>query len=81
MGSGNRAWSGFSLSMYSSKMVLASGPTRFDSSQAATLGPAAAGRFDGPPNLVEAGPLYAGECVDRISDIRPAGELVHELAP
>ena len=34
----------------------------------------------GPPNLVEAGPLYAGECIDRISDIRPAGELVRELA-
>lgn len=43
------------------------------------FGPAAA-TVDGPPNLVEAGPLYAGECVDRISDIRPAGELVHELA-
>ena len=44
------------------------------------FGPAAA-TVDGPPNLVEAGPLYAGECIDRISDIRPAGELVHELAP
>jgi NAD(P)H-dependent flavin oxidoreductase YrpB (nitropropane dioxygenase family) len=44
------------------------------------FGPAAA-TVDGPPNLVEAGPLYAGECVGRISDIRPAGELVHELAP
>jgi nitronate monooxygenase len=31
-------------------------------------------------NLVEAGPLYAGECVARIDDIRPAGELVRELA-
>jgi nitronate monooxygenase len=44
------------------------------------FGPAAA-TVDGPPNLVEAGPLYAGECINRISDIRPAGELVHELAP
>ena len=44
------------------------------------FGPAAA-TVDGPPNLVEAGPLYAGECIDRISDIRPAGELVRELAP
>jgi nitronate monooxygenase len=35
----------------------------------------------GPPNLVEAGPLYAGECVERITDIRPAAELVRELAP
>jgi nitronate monooxygenase len=43
------------------------------------FGPAAAiaGR---PANLVEAGPLYAGECVERIGDIRPAGELVRELA-
>jgi hypothetical protein len=44
------------------------------------FGPAAA-TVGGPPNLVEAGPLYAGECVDRINDIRSAGELVHELAP
>jgi nitronate monooxygenase len=44
------------------------------------FGPAAA-TVDGPPNLIDAGPLYAGECVDRISDIRPAGELVRELAP
>jgi nitronate monooxygenase len=44
------------------------------------FGPAAAAA-DGPANLVEAGPLYAGECVSRISDIRSAGELVRELAP
>ena len=31
-------------------------------------------------NLIDAGPLYAGECVARIDDIRPAGELVRELA-
>jgi nitronate monooxygenase len=43
------------------------------------FGPAAA-TVDGPPNLVDAGPLYAGECIDRINDIRPAGELVRELA-
>ena len=43
------------------------------------FGPVAA-TVDGPPNLVEAGPLYAGECVDRIGDIRPAGQLVRELA-
>jgi NAD(P)H-dependent flavin oxidoreductase YrpB (nitropropane dioxygenase family) len=43
------------------------------------FGPAAA-TADGPPNLVEAGPLYAGECIDRIDDIRPAAELVRELA-
>ncbi len=42
------------------------------------FGPAAA-TTDGPPNLIDAGPLYAGECIDRINDIRPAGELVREL--
>ena len=31
-------------------------------------------------NLLETGPLYAGECVGRIDNIRPAAELVHELA-
>jgi nitronate monooxygenase len=44
------------------------------------FGPAAA-TVDGPPNLIDAGPLYAGECIDRITDIRPAGELLRELAP
>ena len=44
------------------------------------FGPAAA-TVDGPANLIDAGPLYAGECIDRIGDIRPAGELVRELAP
>jgi NAD(P)H-dependent flavin oxidoreductase YrpB (nitropropane dioxygenase family) len=38
---------------------------------------AVAGR---PRNLIDAGPLYAGESVARISDIRPAGALVRELA-
>jgi nitronate monooxygenase len=43
------------------------------------FGPAAAtaGRGD---NLIDAGPLYAGECVARIDDIHPAGQLVRELA-
>ena len=44
------------------------------------FGPAAA-TVGGPPNLIEAGPLYAGECIGRIGAIRPAGELVRELAP
>jgi hypothetical protein len=35
----------------------------------------------GPANLIEAGPLYAGECIDRIADVRPAAELVRELTP
>jgi nitronate monooxygenase len=43
------------------------------------FGPAAA-TDDRSANLVEAGPLYAGACVDRIADIRPAGELVRGLA-
>ncbi|TMK75296.1 MAG: nitronate monooxygenase [Actinobacteria bacterium] len=42
------------------------------------LGPAAAteGRGD---NLIEAGPLYAGESVARIDDIRPAAGIVRDL--
>jgi NAD(P)H-dependent flavin oxidoreductase YrpB (nitropropane dioxygenase family) len=36
---------------------------------------------DGPPNLVDAGPLYAGETVARIDRTRPAAELVRELTP
>jgi len=35
----------------------------------------------GPKNLLDAGALYAGESVARIHDIRPAAELVRELAP
>jgi NAD(P)H-dependent flavin oxidoreductase YrpB (nitropropane dioxygenase family) len=33
-----------------------------------------------PSALLDSGPLYAGETVARIHDIRPAGELVRELA-
>jgi NAD(P)H-dependent flavin oxidoreductase YrpB (nitropropane dioxygenase family) len=33
-----------------------------------------------PRNLLDGGALYAGETVARIHDIRPAGELVRELA-
>jgi nitronate monooxygenase len=43
------------------------------------FGPAAA-TAGGPARLVEAGPLYAGECIARISDVRPARELVGELS-
>jgi nitronate monooxygenase len=43
------------------------------------LGPAAA-TVDGPASLLEAGPLYAGETVARINDVRPAGDLVRALA-
>lgn len=36
---------------------------------------------DGPASLVESGPLYAGVNVNRITDIRPAAELVKTLTP
>lgn len=36
---------------------------------------------DGPANLLDAGPLYAGETVARIGDVRPAAEIVRELTP
>lgn len=43
------------------------------------FGPAAA-TAAGPESLVDAGPLYAGECIERIEEVRPAAELVRELA-
>lgn len=36
---------------------------------------------DGPANLLDAGPLYAGETVARIDDIRPAAGIVRDLTP
>jgi nitronate monooxygenase len=36
---------------------------------------------DGPPNLLDAGALYAGETVARIDSVRPAAELVRTLTP
>lgn len=36
---------------------------------------------DGPQTLVDAGALYAGETVARITDVRPAADLVRALAP
>jgi nitronate monooxygenase len=36
---------------------------------------------DGPGNLLESGPLYAGETVARISELRRAAELVRALSP
>jgi NAD(P)H-dependent flavin oxidoreductase YrpB (nitropropane dioxygenase family) len=36
---------------------------------------------DGPANLLDAGPLYAGETVARIDDVQPAAEIVRALAP
>jgi nitronate monooxygenase len=43
------------------------------------FGPAAA-TAGGPESLVDAGPLYAGECIERIDDVRPAAEIVRQLA-
>jgi NAD(P)H-dependent flavin oxidoreductase YrpB (nitropropane dioxygenase family) len=36
---------------------------------------------DGPETLLDAGPLYAGETIARITDVRPAAELVRALTP
>jgi nitronate monooxygenase len=36
---------------------------------------------DAPENLLDAGPLYAGETVARIDEVRPAGALTRELVP
>jgi len=43
------------------------------------LAPAAA-TVEDPVSLVDAGPLYAGECVARIGDLRPAAKIVRTLA-
>lgn len=44
------------------------------------FGPASA-LEGGPKSLVDAGPLYAGESVARIGDVRPAADLVRDLTP
>ncbi len=36
---------------------------------------------DGPPNLLDAGPLYAGQTVTRITQLHPAEEIVNQLTP
>jgi hypothetical protein len=36
---------------------------------------------DGPATLLDAGPLYAGQSVEQISELRPAAEVVAELTP
>jgi nitronate monooxygenase len=43
--------------------------------------PPQAATDDGPATLVDAGPLYAGETVRRIADVRPAAEIVASLTP
>jgi NAD(P)H-dependent flavin oxidoreductase YrpB (nitropropane dioxygenase family) len=44
------------------------------------LGPFAA-TDDGPRGLLDSGPLYAGESVARIHDVRPAADVARELTP
>jgi NAD(P)H-dependent flavin oxidoreductase YrpB (nitropropane dioxygenase family) len=36
---------------------------------------------DGPANLVDAGPLYAGQTVARIERLQPAAEIISDLTP
>lgn len=36
---------------------------------------------DSPPNLLDAGPLYAGQTVARIDEVHPAAEVVATLTP
>jgi NAD(P)H-dependent flavin oxidoreductase YrpB (nitropropane dioxygenase family) len=36
---------------------------------------------DGPAGLLDSGPLYAGETVARIDDVRPAAAIVRDLSP
>lgn len=36
---------------------------------------------DGPTNLLDAGPLYAGQTVARIDEVLPAAEIVRQLTP
>ncbi len=36
---------------------------------------------DGPTTLLDAGPLYAGETIARVADVRPAAEIVRALTP
>ena len=48
------------------------------SSRVPFLGPMAA--TEGRDRLLDSGPLYAGETVARIGDVRPAGALTRELA-
>jgi len=43
--------------------------------------PPLAATDDGPSELLDAGPLYAGETVARIDDLSPAAEIVAELTP
>jgi NAD(P)H-dependent flavin oxidoreductase YrpB (nitropropane dioxygenase family) len=52
----------------------------FQRSSFPLLGPVMA-LDDGPRSLLDSGPLYAGASATRISDIRPAAEIVPNLTP
>ena len=54
--------------------------SRRQSPRAPLLGPRAPTEGS-PDSLLDAAPLYAGETVKRIDDLRPAAELVRELSP
>jgi NAD(P)H-dependent flavin oxidoreductase YrpB (nitropropane dioxygenase family) len=54
--------------------------TRMQRPTSALLGPFAAST-GAPRYLLDSGPLYGGESVARIHDLRPAAELVRELSP
>jgi NAD(P)H-dependent flavin oxidoreductase YrpB (nitropropane dioxygenase family) len=54
--------------------------SRFQRASLPLLGPVAP-TDDGPRNLLDAGPLYAGESVARIYDVLPAAEVVRALTP
>jgi nitronate monooxygenase len=86
LGDGGRAPTWLRALQSATAPVLSRAPTPMQARLAAAqtptrplFGPAAA-TADGPPSLVDAGPLYAGSCIARIGDVRPAGELVRELA-
>jgi hypothetical protein len=34
-----------------------------------------------PKRLLDAGPLYAGECISQIQAVQPAGKIVRDLSP
>jgi NAD(P)H-dependent flavin oxidoreductase YrpB (nitropropane dioxygenase family) len=53
--------------------------TRLQRPNGALLGPFSASQ-GAPRGLLDSGPLYAGESVARIHDLRPAAELVQELS-
>ena len=68
----------FGLGWPAPHRVVPNAATERDSSE--PLPPLAA-TDDGPSELVDAGPLYAGQTVARIDEIRPAAEIVGDLTP